>query len=44
MLKINNTLKESIFRCFVSGEGIIVTLTIHVANSNPGAGLEETGV
>jgi hypothetical protein len=42
MLKINNTFKESKFRCCLSEKGLVVNLAI--ANSNSGAGLEETGL
>ena len=42
MLKINNTFKESEFRCCLSEKGLVVTLAI--ANSNSDAGLEETGL
>jgi hypothetical protein len=40
MLKINNTFKESRFRCCLLEKVLVVTLAI--ANSNSGAGLEET--
>jgi hypothetical protein len=42
MLKINNTSKESTFKCCLSEKGLVVNLAI--ANSNSGAGLEETGL
>jgi len=42
MLKINSTFKESKFRCRLSEKGLVITLTI--ANSDSGAGLEETGL
>lgn len=42
MLKINNTFKEAKFICCLSEKGFVVTLAL--AKSNSGAGLEETGL